>query len=150
MLRRPPRSTRTDTLFPYTTLFRSDNAEVLLQNCEHCKFAEIVQTAPGKYKLAGDYVPPSVALAASSNLLRWTRAMRDLLVSRGQDFAAAKRQRGLRAASTTAQEVVRIVMMPRFAPHLSAFHEPVRLRGRSPYPMDQEPRQPLGAMPTFP
>src|SRR3546814_8831723 len=26
MLRRPPRSTRTDTLFPYTTLFRSDGA----------------------------------------------------------------------------------------------------------------------------
>src|SRR3546814_8714979 len=26
MLRRPPRSTRTDTLFPYTTLFRSDHA----------------------------------------------------------------------------------------------------------------------------
>src|SRR3546814_7542471 len=26
MLRRPPRSTRTDTLFPYTTLFRSDDA----------------------------------------------------------------------------------------------------------------------------
>src|SRR3546814_9834203 len=25
MLRRPPRSTRTDTLFPYTTLFRSPN-----------------------------------------------------------------------------------------------------------------------------
>src|SRR3546814_18415069 len=24
MLRRPPRSTRTDTLFPYTTLFRSE------------------------------------------------------------------------------------------------------------------------------
>src|SRR3546814_10925315 len=27
MLRRPPRSTLTDTLFPYTTLFRSDWAE---------------------------------------------------------------------------------------------------------------------------
>src|SRR3546814_15200477 len=26
MIRRPPRSTRTDTLFPYTTLFRSDNS----------------------------------------------------------------------------------------------------------------------------
>src|SRR3546814_6855141 len=25
MIRRPPRSTRTDTLFPYTTLFRSQN-----------------------------------------------------------------------------------------------------------------------------
>src|SRR3546814_10219129 len=34
MLRRPPRSTRTDTLFPYTTLFRSsvvpDPASILL------------------------------------------------------------------------------------------------------------------------
>src|SRR3546814_9435631 len=30
MIRRPPRSTRTDTLFPYTTLFRSD-AHLLAQ-----------------------------------------------------------------------------------------------------------------------
>src|SRR3546814_18836401 len=28
MTRRPPRSTRTDTLFPYTTLFRSKESEV--------------------------------------------------------------------------------------------------------------------------
>src|SRR3546814_5049815 len=27
MIRRPPRSTRTDTLFPYTTLFRSGKGE---------------------------------------------------------------------------------------------------------------------------
>src|SRR3546814_20784176 len=33
MIRRPPRSTRTDTLFPYTTLFRScsNNAPILTQ-----------------------------------------------------------------------------------------------------------------------
>src|SRR3546814_16853555 len=30
MLRRPPRSTRTDTLFPYTTLFRSHAAILLV------------------------------------------------------------------------------------------------------------------------
>src|SRR3546814_11220077 len=29
MIRRPPRSTRTDTLFPYTTLFRSDKGEMI-------------------------------------------------------------------------------------------------------------------------
>src|SRR3546814_16929381 len=29
MIRRPPRSTRTDTLFPYTTLFRSPDPNVL-------------------------------------------------------------------------------------------------------------------------
>src|SRR3546814_10361830 len=28
MIRRPPRSTRTDTLFPYTTLFRSDDGRI--------------------------------------------------------------------------------------------------------------------------
>src|SRR3546814_11809039 len=28
MIRRPPRSTRTDTLFPYTTLFRSSTATI--------------------------------------------------------------------------------------------------------------------------
>src|SRR3546814_10393495 len=28
MIRRPPRSTRTDTLFPYTTLFRSEGTHV--------------------------------------------------------------------------------------------------------------------------
>src|SRR3546814_18748606 len=34
MIRRPPRSTRTDTLFPYTTLFRSVDADVArLQPC---------------------------------------------------------------------------------------------------------------------
>src|SRR3546814_9712019 len=29
MIRRPPRSTRTDTLFPYTTLFRSRHGDAL-------------------------------------------------------------------------------------------------------------------------
>src|SRR3546814_6211689 len=32
MIRRPPRSTRTDTLFPYTTLFRSQAAGFLVTN----------------------------------------------------------------------------------------------------------------------
>src|SRR3546814_6563638 len=31
MIRRPPRSTRTDTLFPYTTLFRSASASSMAQ-----------------------------------------------------------------------------------------------------------------------
>src|SRR3546814_2079193 len=34
MIRRPPRSTRTDTLFPYTTLFRSAGAR--FERCSQC------------------------------------------------------------------------------------------------------------------
>src|SRR3546814_5650639 len=41
MIRRPPRSTRTDTLFPYTTLFRSASAVQLSANVPqasaHCQ-----------------------------------------------------------------------------------------------------------------
>src|SRR3546814_10208354 len=35
MIRRPPRSTRTDTLFPYTTLFRSNAAHL-----QYARFGE--------------------------------------------------------------------------------------------------------------
>src|SRR3546814_8104134 len=46
MIRRPPRSTRTDTLFPYTTLFRSLRRQQLLQH-HGTLVAELVgDTAP--------------------------------------------------------------------------------------------------------
>src|SRR3546814_8374182 len=40
MIRRPPRSTRTDTLFPYTTLFRS--ADHALQALRGSRIREVV------------------------------------------------------------------------------------------------------------
>src|SRR3546814_8855457 len=36
MIRRPPRSTRTDTLFPYTTLFRSSSAAATRRLASEC------------------------------------------------------------------------------------------------------------------
>src|SRR3546814_19193568 len=39
MIRRPPRSTRTDTLFPYTTLFRSRIGNVQLEQAELARCA---------------------------------------------------------------------------------------------------------------
>src|SRR3546814_10271008 len=41
MIRRPPRSTRTDTLFPYTTLFRS-LAYFFDVNCPYCRKMQAV------------------------------------------------------------------------------------------------------------
>src|SRR3546814_5020508 len=40
MIRRPPRSTRTDTLFPYTTLFRSFGLEA--GNGSRLQFLELI------------------------------------------------------------------------------------------------------------
>src|SRR3546814_3574809 len=45
MIRRPPRSTRTDTLFPYTTLFRSEWVEA-----EHPLFLLYTSGSTGKPK----------------------------------------------------------------------------------------------------
>src|SRR3546814_7692583 len=39
MIRRPPRSTRTDTLFPYTTLFRSPGAALAMDAASEAKAA---------------------------------------------------------------------------------------------------------------
>src|SRR3546814_9705556 len=57
MIRRPPRSTRTDTLFPYTTLFRS----VRDARIEH---GQIVARAMGREAPAG-----AAALHADGDLL---------------------------------------------------------------------------------
>src|SRR3546814_4614180 len=42
MIRRPPRSTRTDTLFPYTTLFRSGDPRRGCEQVQHV-VAEVAQ-----------------------------------------------------------------------------------------------------------
>src|SRR3546814_17500443 len=42
MIRRPPRSTRTDTLFPYTTLFRSQPLEGTCEGQMACSTCHVV------------------------------------------------------------------------------------------------------------
>src|SRR3546814_3376969 len=59
MILRPPRSTRTDTLFPYTTLFRADAAERLFGDAEQRQ-----QVRNGEAGLAGDEIERAVMGAA--------------------------------------------------------------------------------------
>src|SRR3546814_6673914 len=46
MIRRPPRSTRTDTLFPYTTLFRSDLSAQRIIRAHQPDLAGLVVAGP--------------------------------------------------------------------------------------------------------
>src|SRR3546814_3161816 len=48
MIRRPPRSTRTDTLFPYTTLFRSAEGAVVRES-----YVNLISTTAGGTHEAG-------------------------------------------------------------------------------------------------
>src|SRR3546814_8322810 len=52
MIRRPPRSTRTDTLFPYTTLFRSRGLASAARE-ESCRSAPPVRSRPGSWANRG-------------------------------------------------------------------------------------------------
>src|SRR3546814_12129351 len=66
MIRRPPRFTRTDTLFPYTTRFRSrlgveideDEPGMLVQGDRHQ--AEFFRVQAGKAPLVGDSLHTAV------------------------------------------------------------------------------------------
>src|SRR3546814_3950997 len=57
MIRRPPRSTRTDTLFPYTTLFRSVERGVARLSCHTARartdLCSLRHENPGSAGLAG-------------------------------------------------------------------------------------------------
>src|SRR3546814_21196111 len=62
MIRRPPRSTRTDTLFPYTTLFRSATLPISspvagFSTGRNLPFAPLVQ-APSMYRETSGYMFP--------------------------------------------------------------------------------------------
>src|SRR3546814_5880668 len=52
MIRRPPRSTRTDTLFPYTTLFRSNRFDEALALFQHeLETADSITEDAGLYRM---------------------------------------------------------------------------------------------------
>src|SRR3546814_12662606 len=48
MIRRPPRSTRTETLFPYTTLFRSRFLQQGTDNKEHQLYIDQIEILPSR------------------------------------------------------------------------------------------------------
>src|SRR3546814_10563639 len=62
MIRRPPRSTRTDTLFPYTTLFRS-----ALHH--HLPGDDRPPGSPAAASAAGDQIRPAARRAANGGFL---------------------------------------------------------------------------------
>src|SRR3546814_6098094 len=68
MRRRPPRSTRTDTLLPYTTLFRSDVDDVTLDQ-------QVVRPLPQLDQGAGDDVDEAPGEFAERGAVAFAREL---------------------------------------------------------------------------
>src|SRR3546814_8479743 len=70
MIRRPPRSTRTDTLFPYTTLFRSHFSDIFIR----------ILSARREFSKHRGF---AVTIIIGAAMDRGVYAMRDLLMKHG-------------------------------------------------------------------
>src|SRR3546814_5686363 len=84
MIRRPPRSTRTDTLFPYTTLFRSDllprlhGCELLMASYAMCHMKLDMMLTETGYKPSAK--PPRLSVWLTNALEPAEREVTDLFV----------------------------------------------------------------------
>src|SRR3546814_1142629 len=75
MIRRPPRSTRTDTLFPYTTLFRSPRA---FQRGEHHRPWHVAAAVGQEQaRRVGDLAQPLLAHREDADLVGAAEAVLD-------------------------------------------------------------------------
>src|SRR3546814_8074657 len=65
MIRRPPRSTRTDTLFPYTTLFRSNVTDNSVSVIDTRRLKETARIHVGKAPVQVAFTPDGAQLYVS-------------------------------------------------------------------------------------
>src|SRR3546814_9392162 len=65
MIRRPPRSTRTDTLFPYTTLFRSDEEDAGMLSSDTSFQSDGSEKLSSDELTSGDEITPAHVAAAA-------------------------------------------------------------------------------------
>src|SRR3546814_18745133 len=92
MIRRPPRSTRTDTLFPYTTLFRSQRlaliGEVIARQCDDEDDVVAHQVIDGwAWAQAAVSAACNLNSHAASKQMRIAQALRDRLPRTAALFA---------------------------------------------------------------
>src|SRR3546814_5866622 len=75
MIRRPPRSTRTDTLFPYTTLFRSGATKIRPRSAHARRYSPFsvtfawVQVSPERYQTTGRLLPGAWTGTKTENVI---------------------------------------------------------------------------------
>src|SRR3546814_10062463 len=73
MIRRPPRSTRTDTLFPYTTLFRSSHPGLCWWDSSAVTVLNLCINVLQEFPLQWCGLPPGAVSDANRNARIWQR-----------------------------------------------------------------------------
>src|SRR3546814_16230845 len=94
MIRLPPRSTRTDTLFPYTTLFRSPPS-AQQENAAPVVTRDTAQPSPGSLGDLPSFPTPKTPNEPTAILAAWTalEALSPMTYRRPEDLAGGDRRR---------------------------------------------------------
>src|SRR3546814_13263744 len=88
MIRRPPRSTRTDTLFPFTTLFRSIDADSLeIPQFAKVRIERLIETLD---EIKSEGITPSSLVSAGGRFKNKTLQKTDLEVL--EEYEASMRE----------------------------------------------------------
>src|SRR3546814_5793410 len=96
MIRRPPVSTRTDTLFPYTTLFRSPLLPFGPRRRGHALFArQGSASGHGGRRARGARIPPPVSHAVSLRSEEHTSELQSLMRISYAVFCLKKKNKSL-------------------------------------------------------
>src|SRR3546814_7168350 len=90
MIRRPPRSTRTDTLFPYTTLFRSPGRHVFLS--AGCRMRIALRTGRNRPDKTGRERPSGTAGGCPARSEEHTSELQSLMRSSYAVFCLKKKK----------------------------------------------------------
>src|SRR3546814_14913445 len=104
MIRRPPRSTRTDTLFPYTTLFRSTASGTAARGSVRWRWGEPASLYPDK-RIADSAPRPSPCRCPLAELRRSGNGTGRRSAPSGWPIAAFD-QAAARAAVALANDIV--------------------------------------------
>src|SRR3546814_12759899 len=92
MIRRPPRSTRTDTLFPYTTLFRSTTRMLQAQQMRVTHVPSVEDALEFLHAHAGTDDAPGADLVLTDVYLKGELSGHDLLAAIRRQFGSGKRR----------------------------------------------------------
>src|SRR3546814_8667125 len=108
MIRRPPRSTRTDTLFPYTTLFRSNDSAVLQEPSDDALHPDVLGQSRHAGPEAADATDDQVD--GNAGLRGLVEGIDDLRIDQGVQLGPdRRRQPGPRVADLVLDELQQLL-----------------------------------------
>src|SRR3546814_1032240 len=129
MIRRPPRSTRTDTLFPYTTLFRSCD----LAGAQRHDAAEILRPAAldhGRYAKLIEQMPEAVDIGQARQVAQRERLVGEQRAGEQRERSVLRAGNGKAAFQPFAATDENSVHVPLLKPNLPCASGPHVKRGR--------------------